>query len=200
MNPALELFIFAAIMAVAQFSPGPDMILLTRTSLQDGGRAGAIMACGIATGLAVHATIALSGGSYLLTHDSPWSSYVKIAASCYLFYLSWQVFRSGGVVTPATAPTTHRHFLRGLLCNLFNPKAALILASMCTPFLHENSDFRRPLALGLIIVGQGVVLWTLWAYLLQAKIVRDRYERGRLWINRGFAALLLLLGMLVWLR
>ena len=185
---------------MAQFSPGPDMILLTRTSLQEGGRAGAIMACGIATGLAVHASIALSGGSYLLQHDSPWLPYAKLAASCYLIYLAWQVFRSDGAAASTDSTATHHHFLRGLLCNLFNPKAALVLASICTPFLHQNSEASRPIALGLIIVGQGVVLWILWAYLLQTKSIREGYERGRRWINRSFAVLLLLLGLLVWLR
>lgn len=199
MNPALELLLFAGIMAVAQFSPGPDMILLTRTSLRDGGRAGAIMACGIATGLAVHSGIALSGGSYLLTHDSPFLLYAKIAASVYLLYLAWQVARSTPTIDLTEAPATHHHYLRGLLCNLLNPKAALVLASICAPFLHGSSDFRRPLALGAIIVGQGVILWVLWAYLLQTKSIRDGYERGRLWINRSFAALLFLLALLVWL-
>ena len=33
MNPALELALFAGVMALGQFSPGPDMILLTRTAL-----------------------------------------------------------------------------------------------------------------------------------------------------------------------
>ncbi len=56
MSPPLELLAFAGVMALGQFSPGPDMILLTRTALRSGARAGVEMALGIACGLAVHAT------------------------------------------------------------------------------------------------------------------------------------------------
>ena len=80
-------------MAVAQFSPGPDMILLTSTSLRHGGRAGGIMACGIATGLAFHAFLALAGGGYFFTCESTFSIYAQLMASLYLVYLAWQVFR-----------------------------------------------------------------------------------------------------------
>jgi threonine/homoserine/homoserine lactone efflux protein len=199
-NEVLELLLFAGIMAVAQFSPGPDMILLTRTSLRDGGRAGAIMACGIASGLAVHAAIALGGGGYIFTHDSPLLPYAKIAASAYLLYLAWKVFRCDLATTPENSPAVHHHYLRGLMCNLLNPKAALVLTSICAPFLQGATTAGRPYALGAIIVGQGAVLWILWAYLLQAKSIRQGYERGRLWINRSFAFLLLLLATMVWLR
>ena len=61
MNPALELALFAGVMALGQFSPGPDMILLTRTALAEGAKAGAWMALGIATGLTVHTSIAVAG-------------------------------------------------------------------------------------------------------------------------------------------
>lgn len=200
MSPIAELLLFAGIMAVAQFSPGPDMILLTSTSLRHGGRAGAIMACGIATGLAFHAMLALAGGGYLFTRESFFLPYAKGAASLYLTYLAWQVFRSNPEETPTSAPSQRRHYLRGLFCNLLNPKAALVLTSICAPFLQDSAGIARPLALGAIIVGQGAVLWILWAYLLQTKALRDTYERSRWWINRCFAALLLLLAAMIWLR
>lgn len=200
MNPALELLLFAGIMALAQFSPGPDMILLTRTSLSDGARAGAIMACGIASGLAVHAAIALGGGSFIFTNDSPFLPYAKTAASGYLVYLAWQVWRSEPVTAATHASPIHRHYFRGLMCNLLNPKAALVLASICAPFMQGSTGIARPIALGSIIVGQGAVLWILWAYLLQSKNIRAAYDRGHVIINRIFAALLLLLAALLWLR
>lgn len=57
----IEWFTFFVIMAVGQFSPGPDMVLLTRVSLADGKVAGMATAFGIASGLMVHAGIAVSG-------------------------------------------------------------------------------------------------------------------------------------------
>jgi threonine/homoserine/homoserine lactone efflux protein len=126
--------------------------------------------------------------------------YAKGAASLYLIYLAWQVFRSNPEETQTSTPSQRRHYLRGLFCNLLNPKAALVLTSICAPFLQDTSGIAKPLALGAIIVGQGAVLWILWAYLLQTKVLRDAYERSRWWINRSFAALLLLLAAMIWLR
>jgi threonine efflux protein len=199
-NDVLELLAFAGIMALAQFSPGPDMILLTRTSLNNGGRAGALMATGIATGLAVHATIALSGTGYLFTMESPFLPYLKSLASGYLLYLAWLVFRSSPHCDSAETPADSRHYLRGLLCNLLNPKAALVLSSMCAPFLSGHQGLNRPLALGGIIVGQGALLWVAWAYMLQNTRLRNGYQRYSNAINRCFASILVLLATMLWWR
>lgn len=196
----LELLAFAGIMAVAQFSPGPDMILLTRTSLRYGGRAGAVMSCGIASGLAVHSAIALGGAGYLFTTESNFLPYLKLLASAYLLYLAWQVFSSDPVPSGTATASPHGHFLRGLSCNLLNPKAALVLSSICAPFLQGHLGFERPLALGTIIVGQGALLWILWAYGLQIPWLRQSYDRRQGAINRCFAILLALLALSLWIR
>jgi threonine/homoserine/homoserine lactone efflux protein len=38
MTAAAELLMFAGVMVLGQFSPGPDMLLLTRTELRKGAR------------------------------------------------------------------------------------------------------------------------------------------------------------------
>lgn len=187
-------------MAVAQFSPGPDMILLTRTSLRDGGRAGACMACGIATGLAIHSFMALSGTAYIFTTESIFSFYLKILASGYLLYLAKLVFFSSSATAEPAQTRQTSHFLRGLSCNLLNPKAALILSSMCAPFVDGHQGFERPLTLGSIIVFQGALLWVIWAYGLQIPRLRRAYDRGQGLINRVFAILLALLAAAIWIR
>ncbi len=48
MTAAAELLAFAGVMALGQFSPGPDMVLLTRTSLKCGAKVGSDGAFGIA--------------------------------------------------------------------------------------------------------------------------------------------------------
>ncbi len=199
-NHVLELLAFAGIMAVAQFSPGPDMILLTRTSLRNGGRAGAIMSCGIAAGLAIHSSIALSGIGYFFTTESKFLPYLKLFASAYLLYLAWQVGLSDGKPSSAPVVTRRSHFLSGLICNLLNPKAAIVLGSICAPFMQGYQGFMRPLTLGGIIVGQGALLWILWAYGLQIPILREIYDRKQGNINRCFAILLTLLGISLWIR
>ncbi|MDB4301874.1 LysE family transporter, partial [Akkermansiaceae bacterium] len=79
MNLTAELWAFALVMAIGQFSPGPDMLLLTRTALAEGLRAGWLMVAGIVTGLAFHATLAIGGMAVLLARGGILSFIVKIA-------------------------------------------------------------------------------------------------------------------------
>lgn len=187
-------------MALGQFSPGPDMLLLTRSSLHHGARAGSLTALGIATGLAIHSAIALSGGVLLLQQaGSIITLSTKLLATCYLIYLAWMILQtSANTSNHADQAPARSHFLRGLTCNILNPKVALILASVCAPFLHENSSPLRPWLLGSIIVVQGAALWILWAHLLQQSRVKSFYEQHQNRISQGFAAFLALLALMLW--
>lgn len=201
MSTWLELASFSFVMALGQFSPGPDMLLLTRHSLQSGGKAGALTAAGIACGLAVHSAIALGGGAYLMAPDRPWFLISKCVATAYLLYLSIQILRSRAESTTAVESTKKhgRFFLRGLLCNLLNPKVVLILASVSAPYLEKDPTPQRMFTLGAIIVIQGLVLWIAWAGLLQWPRLRMGYQKHAKHISNSFAVLLTLLAIFLWL-
>jgi threonine/homoserine/homoserine lactone efflux protein len=89
----------------------------------------------------------------------------------------------------------HPPFVRGLLCNLFNPKVALFLAAVCAPFLAGNHPGWWPYAIWGVIVGLGVGLWSLWVVLLQWQPLRVRYERAGGWIDGIFGVALLALAV-----
>lgn len=187
-------------MALGQFSPGPDMLLLTRHSLQAGCKAGIFTACGIATGLALHSSIALTGSAWLFSPQQPWYLASKIAASLYLLYLAYQILRSSTEEATEENPVSHgRYYLRGLLCNVLNPKVALILASISAPFLGASPTPQRAILLGSIIVIQGLALWILWAKLLQWHKLQQLYQRQQKNISNTFAVLLIVLVGFLWL-
>lgn len=172
-------------MALAQMSVGPDMILLTRTALGSGRAVGLAMACGIACGLAVHATLALSGVSQLLLLNDSAVAAITILGAAYLIYLGMLMLRSawkGGrpeapkpVVDAISLATAWR---RGLLCNLLNPKAAFAISAMTLPFLKVGSGTAWSAALFSVIVLQAWVLWSLWVVLLQMPKVSALYLRA----------------------
>lgn len=90
MKEVFELVGFSGIMMLGQISPGPDMLLLTRTAIKEGARAGREMALGIATGLAVQATLAVAGFAVLVDRTP-----VVRLTLCWLAagYLLWMAFR-----------------------------------------------------------------------------------------------------------
>ncbi len=197
MNGAAELLAFAGVMALGQFSPGPDMILLTRTALRSGGRAGVKMALGIACGLCVHATLAVGGLAMALERVPVLWEALRWVAAIYLIWLACRIFRdafvvwhSGGPAESMAAAPVANPFLRGFFCNLLNPKAALFLAAVATPFLSGDRPGWWPLALWGIMVGQAGILWSLWAGLLQWSPLRTCYGRAAIWIDAAFGVVL----------
>lgn len=195
MNPALELAAFAGLMALGQFSPGPDMILLTRTALAEGAKAGAIMAIGIATGLCVHASVAVAGLAVAFEQSSGLRKAISWAAAAYLLWLAWCLLKSAFSPPVASgenipAPSSRGPFLRGFICNLLNPKAVIFLAATCAPFLTGTHPSWWPFAIAGLVIVQGGTLWALWAGLLQWQPVRTRYEKSARWIDGIFGVAL----------
>ncbi|MBQ98882.1 MAG: hypothetical protein CMP30_12945, partial [Roseibacillus sp.] len=90
-----ELLVFAGIIALGQFSPGPDMILLTRTALAQGRSAGWWMSAGIASGLCVHATVAVFGMAYLMGLKEELTEVLRWMAAGYLAYLGLRLLLAG---------------------------------------------------------------------------------------------------------
>jgi threonine efflux protein len=198
-SEAMELCVFAGVLAVGQFSPGPDLLLVTRTSLTGGGRAGSWTALGIATGLAVHAAIAVGGTAAMFRAGGWLGETMRWVAAAYLAWLgclllrgAWRGPVSGAAIAGAAAGLTNAVcYRRGLLTNLLNPKVALFLAAAGAPFLAGARPWWWPASIWAIIVGEGLVLWLAWAWLLQAPPVSRLHARAARWIDAGFGLALL---------
>ena len=176
MTEPLELLAFAGVMALGQFSPGPDMLLLTRTSLAEGAGKGVRTALGIATGLTVHATLAISGTAMLFQRGGWLGQAMRWLAAAYLLWLAWGLFRewfvhlhSGSREKGPARSTNRSAYLRGLLCNLLNPKVLVFFAAGTAPFLAGERPAWWAPAIWMIVVVQGFTLWSLWALVLQAR-------------------------------
>lgn len=189
-----ELLAFAIVMVIGQFSPGPDMLLLTRTSLAEGLRAGWLMVLGIITGLTVHATLAIGGIAVILSRGGWLAVSLQWIAAAYLIWLAYGLLQKPvegeAVVVPKRSP-----YLRGLFCNLLNPKALVFFASVVAPFLDGPRPEWWTIALWLIVVGQGLFFWCLWVWLLQIPKVRLAYQKSGRLLDVIFAILLMALAV-----
>lgn len=200
-----DLGLFVVIMALGQFSPGPDMLLLTRTALREGLRPACQMAAGIATGLAIHGTLAISGMAWLLNGHGQIVLAVKILAVIYLLYLvigllreAFAAWRAGTKIDfSVKIPQSRSPYVRGFLCNILNPKALLFFAGVITPFLSQAHPAWWPALLCLVMVVQSLTLWCLWAWVLQHKKVRATYNKYHPALDATFGFALLLIAALL---
>jgi threonine/homoserine/homoserine lactone efflux protein len=191
-------------MALGQFSPGPDMVLLTRVSLAHGRKAGWVVAVGIATGLMLHAGLAV-GGVALLIQSSEWVYIaLNIVAASYLVYLGWNLVRALKQTLYSSELSTEKaglHFWRmGFLCNVLNPKVAIILASIVTPYLSARSELWWPFVLWATIWIEGLILWCLWSSVLQQSWIREKYLRVQKWIDVAFGIALWSIAVVLLIR
>ena len=191
-----ELWAFAVVMVIGQFSPGPDMLLLTRTSLVEGLRAGWLMVLGIVTGLALHATLAIGGVAVLVARGGPLVVAMKWLAAAYLCWLALGLLRPSGDEEAGVA-SKKSPYLRGLLCNVLNPKVLVFFASVVAPFLTGEVPGWWPYALWLMIVGEGLFFWMLWVWLLQNRKVRAWYQRAGRILDLLFATALAALALVL---
>ncbi len=145
---------FAAFMAVAvvlTITPGPDFAIVTRNSLRDGRRAGLATALGVSLGLAVWTLASVAGIAALLAVSAVAFEVVKLAGAVYLIYLGLRsLVRSlrarsaspDGPVAIGRAADARASFRQGLLCNLLNPKAAVIFTSVIPQFVGTGGGAR----------------------------------------------------------
>ena len=202
--------VFAGVMALGQFSPGPDMLLLTRTALARGRSAGWWTAIGISTGLCVHAAVAIWGMAYLFAQGGWFARGLRWAAAGYLLWLACGLLRDAFVAwysgvkfeKPQVVSGDGRlhYWRRGLLCNVLNPKVALFFAGVVAPFLAGDRPTWWPAVLWVILVGEGLLLWGLWVWVLQFKPIRGGYQKAAKWIDAVFGLGLLALAVVLVLQ
>ncbi|RYD38646.1 MAG: hypothetical protein EOP86_00235 [Verrucomicrobiaceae bacterium] len=190
------------IMLLAQFSPGPDMLLLLRNSLRHPARAGLWTVAGIACGLSVHLIIVLVGlGAVIQSHPVIYPLLLvmgglwltRLAVSL-LKSLSFMADGTAGEATVAPLPD-RQAFLQGLLTNLSNVKAMIFLGGVVLQWLGPEAGTDRKLALFGIVIGQALFFWSLFVLALQHRRVRRLWNRSQRVLTGLFGAGLLLLSL-----
>nr|WP_246418214.1 LysE family transporter [Haloferula luteola] len=185
-------------MAIGQFSPGPDWLLVTRTALSEGTGNGVRTAAGIATGLVFHVGLAVGGLAGIFRTEAAWGKAVACLGAAYLLWMVVGLLRHAGEI-PELGEIRSRGeaYLRGFLTNLLNPKVVLFVVATTSPFLAGDHPRWWPWAIGGIVIAQGFLLWCLWAWLLQWPPVKQGYRRAAKWIDRVFAGLLVILAVVL---
>lgn len=128
-------FLIAAI--VMEITPGPNMTWLALLAAREGRIAGLQAVAGIATGLALLAIIAATGAAALIATWPLLYTALRWGGVLFLLYLAWEAWvgekDTGKPVEPG------RHFRRGLLVNLLNPKAAAVFIVMIPGFAGSDA-------------------------------------------------------------
>jgi threonine/homoserine/homoserine lactone efflux protein len=192
---------FVAASVLITVAPGPDILYVLAKGISQGRRAAVVAACGFASGLTVHTTLAVLGVSALLMASATAFTVLKLLGGAYLLYLGIKAFRSTGLVSvPENGQelSLPRLFAQAFVMNVINPKVALFFLAFLPQFTHpeQGGAGLQLLILGAAFAVQTVVVFSLVgcfsSMLGQFIRSRRRLMRG---LDFGVGGLFILLGL-----
>ena len=199
-----DYFYFAFLMFLGQLSPGPDMLLVLKNSLNHNLRAALLTITGITTGIIIHTTIALTGLTFLIRESTTTYLLLRYIGAGYLAYLGIRLLlsvkagRANDDTVDGAAPpqlSDAAAFSQGFATNILNPKIIIIISSILINFVGPDATLHQRLSYGIILVVEGVTVWIIIAILLQTKQAKKQFLRWRHPINATFGLLLIALAI-----
>jgi threonine/homoserine/homoserine lactone efflux protein len=184
-------FLTAAI--VMEVTPGPNMTWLALLSAREGRAAGLMAVAGIAAGLSLLAVIAATGAAALIDAWPALYDILRWGGVLFLLYLAWEAWV--GEKPGAARDDKGRHFWRGLIANLLNPKAVAVFVVMIPGFAGP-ANAAAQITMTLTYLGIATlahVLIVAFAGSFEKALADPRRERL---VRRTFA--LALVGVAVW--
>ena len=195
-EPLLLLFT-AYVIAIA--SPGPSVMAIMGTAMQQGRKSAVALALGVVTGSMIWALLAASGVSAVLTAYAHAVLALKILGGAYLLYLAWKSARAA--LSPA--PPAHMRapqlvgalYRRGMLLHLTNPKAILGWIAIIALGVQPDMPVQH---LGIIIGGcavLGLVVNVGYAVAFSTPMAVRAYARARRAVEGALAVIFAYAGL-----
>lgn len=183
-----RLIAFAGLALLLVLTPGANIMLVIRSTLGGGPRAGIAAALGVALGHFVHASASALGLSLLLRTSDIAFTVMKVAGAAYLAYLGVRSLLAAWrgrartfdavdaeeteVASEAAVPRRCRRFLLdGFLCNVLNPKVALFYLALLPQFIAPGEPV---LARSLLLAGTHGCISVSWQSVLSLALGRIR--------------------------
>ena len=181
-------------------SPGPDFLLVTALAVGRGRRAAFVAAVGISVGVAFWALLAAVGmGAAIQGTPAIWEG-IRLLGGGILIYLGARAVSSAlredkARATIRPGKRSAGSFLLGLLTNLSNPKAAIVLIGL-TAVLAQSYPDRGDL---MIVVAGMPALTLIWFSFLAATLAmpgaQGRLLKHRRVLSFAMGAALVLAGL-----
>ncbi|WP_237153993.1 LysE family translocator [Oryzibacter oryziterrae] len=192
---------FIAVVSLMELTPGPNMGYLVVLSLTQGRRAGLATVAGVATGLTVQAVIATVGfGAIIADHPPLYQTmrWLGIAMLAYLAVEAWREEREKPS-EDSLAADLGRHFLRGFLTNVVNPKSLVFFIAVIPDFLPPPPDAALHDMIILVAIYLAIATAVHLALVLVSARIRPWLSSGRNQTLVRRASAVALAGMVVWL-
>ncbi|MBW7921809.1 MAG: LysE family translocator [Rubellimicrobium sp.] len=198
MPTAAQLLLLVSTLSLAILSPGPGMIAATQTAFARGRAAAMPYGIGLAAGASLWALFAILGLAIVFQIVPALYLALKLAGGLYLLWIARAMWLgASGPLPEAAGGRFGRGFFGGVMLNLSNPKPALFYSALFVavfpgPLTHLGRGTIYAAALGTELTWYVIV-----TAIMSTAIMRARYIAARGWIDRGAAAIIAALGIML---
>lgn len=141
---------FALAMVMVELTPGPNLAYLALLGAARGRRAGMLAVAGVTAGLAFWLLVALFGLTRTPLHSAGGLEALRWLGAAYLLWLAWDAVRPPRQTELSGRSLGAKPFVRGLMANLLNPKAAIFYLALLPGFVTPSAG---PLFVQILILG-----------------------------------------------
>lgn len=205
MNEASILITLATVHFVALMSPGPDFALVVQNATRYGRQTGTYIALGLSLGILIHATLSITGVSYIVHQQPVLFALLQAAGGSYLLYLgssalvaTWRLWGTppAPIANDNSMMLENKRlaFSRGLITNLLNPKALVFFVSLMSSLVPVGMSFSGKGAALAILWGLSFAWFALLAWLLTRTAMQQRLRKISRYIDLLCGAVFTLLG------
>jgi homoserine/homoserine lactone efflux protein len=187
---------FALTAAAIVVSPGPDTLVILRSALASGARAGFAAVAGVQVGLLLHTALAAVGITALVASSPALFAAVAVAGAAYLGWLGWQGLSATGRLTLAAGGTAHSPAVclrQAMVTNVLNPKVIVLFLALYPNFINIGQG--RVTAQLAVLSTALIAINVTWQATLVWFAARARRwlsnARAQVWIGRTTGAILI---------
>lgn len=218
------LFTICILHFVAQLSPGPDVLLIAKSSASTTRLNTLKIILGISVGIVVWVVLTLLGFT-VLVQQFPWiQQLLMLVGGIFLARMGWSMLRGGlshlnqkasldtqqaelneveqnsADQSPSNAQVKvqQRYFLLGLLTNLSNPKTLIYFSSVFSLALSDSASSHLKTQLAIIIPIQTFLVFSLLMMILSLPKIKAAYQKSASYIDIISGALFLVFAIWLW--
>ncbi|WP_353163850.1 LysE family transporter [Acinetobacter guillouiae] len=199
------LLTICALHFVAQLSPGPDVLLVAKSSASTTRANTVKIILGISAGVVVWVTLTLLGFTVLL-EQWPWIQQVlMLIGGLFLAKMGYAMLR-GGIATlkqntnldGVIEQQPKNYFLLGLYTNLANPKIVIYFSSVFSLALSSTAGANLKPQLAVIIPIQTFLVFSLLMMIMSIPKIKRIYQKSGSYIDIVSGSFFLLFAIFLW--
>ena len=202
------LLTICALHFVAQLSPGPDVLLIAKSSASTSRANTLKIILGISLGIVVWVVLTLLGFSVLI-QQFPWIQQVlMLVGGLFLARMGWAMLNGGfknlqqatrlDDNAPSGTADAKNYVLQGLFTNLSNPKTLIYFSSVFSLALSSSASTHLKTQLAIIIPIQTFLVFTLLMLILSMPKIKMAYQRSGCYIDVISGGLFLIFAIWLW--